>query len=299
MDFAFSIIIPHHNIPTLLERCIKTIPFRTDTEVIVIDDGSDSLYLNELRRIDECYNIKIIYNKHSGGGGKARNIGLESASGKYLIFADADDFFVDNFSSILDEYKEKEFDLAFFKGTSCDTDTYELTHRADHLNRYVDMYLQGVDKEANHLRYFFGEPWCKIIKRELVNEFNIKYDETKIHNDTTFGYLIGYHAEKVIVDRRPLYCVTTRKGSVSVTVSDDRILTRVNVYGRAELFFKEKRIPIFIDGHYVQLVRLLVHCRISLFNQCVTELKTLGLSSLHIFKNIITTFLNLMLKRTR
>lgn len=296
----FSIIIPHKNIPNLLERCLRTIPVRNDVEVIVVDDNSAPAVLKSLYKIEENFKrVKFVYLSTGGGGGKARNIGLESASGKYLIFADADDFFEDNFSSILDEYKEKEFDLAFFKGTSCDTDTYELTHRADHLNRYVDMYLQGVDKEANHLRYFFGEPWCKIIKRELVNEFNIKYDETKIHNDTTFGYLIGYHAEKVIVDRRPLYCVTTRKGSVSVTVSDDRILTRVNVYGRAELFFKEKRIPIFIDGHYVQLVRLLVHCRISLFNQCVAELKTLGLSSLHIFKNIITTFLNLMIKRTR
>ena len=114
MDFAFSIIIPHHNIPTLLERCIKTIPFRTDTEVIVIDDGSDSLYLNELRRIDECYNIKIIYNKHSGGGGKARNIGLESASGKYLIFADADDFFYGGFDKLLDRHFLSNDDIIFF-----------------------------------------------------------------------------------------------------------------------------------------------------------------------------------------
>ena len=37
----YSIIIPHHNIPKLLRRCLKTIPWRQDVQVIVVDNGSD------------------------------------------------------------------------------------------------------------------------------------------------------------------------------------------------------------------------------------------------------------------
>lgn len=39
-SISFSIIIPHHNIPDLLERCIASIPMRDDVEVIVVDDRS-------------------------------------------------------------------------------------------------------------------------------------------------------------------------------------------------------------------------------------------------------------------
>ncbi len=39
-DTVFSIIIPHHNIPDLLGRCLRSIPERDDIQVIVVDDNS-------------------------------------------------------------------------------------------------------------------------------------------------------------------------------------------------------------------------------------------------------------------
>ncbi|WP_300697949.1 glycosyltransferase family 2 protein [uncultured Bacteroides sp.] len=247
-QYVYTIIIPHFNIPHLLRRCLRSIPDRTDIQIIVVDDNSPNSFkfkdnISELSR----YNVEYYQTYESKGGGYVRNIGINHAKGKYLLFADADDFFTENLNSILDYYAEKDFDIAFFKGTSCDTDTYEITHRADHLNKYIDLYLKGIDSNASNLRYLFGEPWCKIIKRDVVTMYSIKYDETKIHNDTTFAYLVGYYAKKIIVDERLLYCVTTRAGSVSVTTSDDRILTRVKVYGRAELFFMEKKLPVIMD----------------------------------------------------
>ena len=37
----FSIIIPTKNIPDLLQRCLESIPQRSDIEIIVVDDNSD------------------------------------------------------------------------------------------------------------------------------------------------------------------------------------------------------------------------------------------------------------------
>lgn len=37
----YSIIIPHKNIPDLLQRCLNSIPRRTDIQIIVVDDNSD------------------------------------------------------------------------------------------------------------------------------------------------------------------------------------------------------------------------------------------------------------------
>ena len=38
----FSLIIPHKNIPSLLQRCLDSIPVREDLEIIILDDNSDS-----------------------------------------------------------------------------------------------------------------------------------------------------------------------------------------------------------------------------------------------------------------
>ena len=37
----YSIIIPHKNIPNLLQRCLDSIPNREDVQIIVVDDNSD------------------------------------------------------------------------------------------------------------------------------------------------------------------------------------------------------------------------------------------------------------------
>jgi glycosyltransferase involved in cell wall biosynthesis len=298
MAINYTVIIPHHNIPNLLRRCLKSIPQRTDVQVVVVDDCSDEQYKEDLRNVEiENPLITFVKCKQCGGGGKARNIGIEHAVGKYLIFADADDFFNPCFEHVLDDYKNKEFDIAFFKGSSCDTDTYKLTHRADHLNRYIDLYLSGKDAQGKKLRYLFGEPWCKIIKKRIVDENNIKYDETLIHNDTTFGYLIGYYASSILVDNRELYCVTTRNGSVSKQASDDRVLIRTRVYAKAERFFCDHAIKVKLNRHYDQLVQLLYHRKIRLFKNCVDILKDNNFSTLYIIRRMLSSFLMIICRR--
>ena len=298
MNIYYTIIIPHHNIPDLLERCLKSIPQRSDIQIIVVDDNSEDNYKEMLSLLEKAFpHVQFIYSENPGGGGKARNIGIDHAIGKYLVFADADDFFTSDFDRILDDYRSKEFDISFFKGTSCDTKTYKETHRADHLNKYIDDYIEKKDSNANNLRFLFGEPWCKIVKRDLVVKNNISFDETKIHNDTTFAYLIGYYAKEVLVDNRIIYCVTTRGGSVSLRISDDRIITRVNVFGRAELFFTEHHIPINIQNHYIQIVRLMAHFKYSLSNKCINELQILGFSKKHIYERLFKSLIYILFIR--
>lgn len=90
-----SVIVPVHNAEKYLEQCLNSIIGQTlkDIEVICVDDKStdgsavilDSYAANEPR-------LRVLQSPGLGAGG-ARNIGLESAQGKYLSFLDADDFF--------------------------------------------------------------------------------------------------------------------------------------------------------------------------------------------------------------
>src|SRR5690606_20391341 len=107
--------IPHKNIPHLLIRCVKSIPKRQDLEIIIVDDNSDEKFLDILSSLCSSENVKIIWNEESKGAGAARNLGMSLAKGKWLLFADADDFYVSDFISVLDKYIDIDSDAVFFK----------------------------------------------------------------------------------------------------------------------------------------------------------------------------------------
>lgn len=275
----YSIIIPHYNTPNLLQRLLNSIPQRNDLEIIVVDDNSkantvDFEHFPGINRGD----VKVVFDKKGGGGGYARNIGLSYATGERVIFADSDDFFNYCFNDILDEYSNSEYDIIYCKANSLDSIYYTNTYRTEHLNSYIDHFFDG-DKTAElNLRYLFGEPWCKIIRSKIITRNNIKFDETSIHNDTTFSYLCGFYAETITVDKRAIYCVTSREGSVSKQVSEAKKLERISVFSRSYMFFKKHGIKVKENRHFKQLYNCKRENR-STYEQGVKIMRTNGISS--------------------
>lgn len=273
-NINYTIIIPHKDIPHLLVRCIHSIPKRNDLEIIIVDDNSSQeakKVLSEQIQVND--HLTIIYNLESQGGGGARNVGLKKAKGKWILFADADDFFNYCIIDILEQYKNSTADVIFFKGNSVDTDTYTTTYRTDHLNKWIDLYEKNPQEAELKLRYLFGEPWCKIIRKSLIDQYTIRFDETPIHNDTTFSYLVGFYAKNIKIDNRALYCVTTRKNSVSVSSNLEKELIRVNVFSKAEGFLKHNHINVTIDWHYRQCTIFLVTGKFQYYKKAIKLIK--------------------------
>lgn len=248
----FSIIIPHHNIPKLLKRCLASIPQRDDLEVIVVDDNSDPQIVDfDNFPGKERADVTILHNEGKKWAGTARNRGIEAASGRWLIFADADDFFNFCLSDMLDKYAESDADIVFFKANSLDGETYctssKTERRVRHINKYFKKYLAGDKMGETLLRYAWGEPWAKMYRREMVESHGIRFDETPIHEDTIFTYTAGYFAQKIEADPHCIYCVTYRPGSLSTTVSEEKLLARVEVFARKRRFKREHGLS-YCDG---------------------------------------------------
>lgn len=277
--YNYSIIIPHHNIPKLLERLLYSIPIRDDLEVIIVDDNSDKEIVDfELFPGLGRKNCKVIFDKKGGGGGYARNVGLKEATGKWILFADADDFFNYCLNEILDYYIDNDNDIVYFKVNSLDSDNYSISNRGNNrLNLFIDHYEENKERYTTLLKYKCGEPWSKIIKKEIIDKNHITFEETNIHNDHRFGYMIGYHARKVDVDKRSLYCVTTRKISVSKNTTNKALLTRIRIFGEAENFIRSHKIPDYAiwNWHITQLADLYVNKNI-IFSDGVNILLSLG-----------------------
>lgn len=286
MNFNYSIIIPHKNIPDLLNRCLKSIPEREDTEIIIIDDNSDKniVDFNNFPGINRN-NTKVIFIKENKGAGFARNKGLEFATGKNIIFADADDFFNPCINILLDKYKDFDFDIIFFNANSVDSNTYKPSNRAKYINKCIALNKKNKDKSLFKLRFSCGQPWGKIINREKISKYNISFDETSINEDTTFSYLIGYYTENYIIDDMQAYCITYRKSSISFTLNEQKKIDMIDVFTRKEIFFNKHKIKFTHSTHFEQLCDSYYENK-NTYLIALNKMKELGMSEFYIKYNL-------------
>ena len=241
----YTIIIPHKNIPNLLGRLLDSIPCRDDLEIIVVDDNSsDEIVDFNNFPFEGRTNYHVIYNKESRGAGYARNCALPYVHGKWILFADADDFFNAGFNDFLNDYLDSKADIVFFNANSVDSETFELSDRVDHLHDFIDEYHRDKNRGELIMRYLFTEPWCKMVKREIIEQNQIRFEETSIRNDVRYSHLVGFYANTVVVDDRQLYCVTTRQNSVSRGIGYLASLDELKVFSGWKNFFIKHNIPL-------------------------------------------------------
>ena len=262
----YSVIIPHKNSLQFLERLVGSIPERSDLEIIIVDDHSNTVSADDWDQFRKSHpHVRLFLTRESGGAGFARNIGLSHATGKWVIFADADDFFYPHAFDYFDKWSESESDLIFFLCDSRDGTTLEPC--ADRMGIIRKNINAG---NANGLRFNSLVPWGKMIKRSVIENNGIRFDETEVSNDVMFSMRLGLHASKVAIHNETLYCCTKNMGSLHFHRNTRRIKTRLQVYKKANDFLHQHglddyRLPFnrsayphlkyFIPGHPVLLIK--------------------------------------------
>lgn len=238
-----TIVIPHFNSPQYLRILLQSIPSRDDIQVIVVDDQS-TMYLGEYETLSEEYEKKgVEFYKNYGvkSAGTCRNIGLSHATGDWLLFADADDYFLEGVYEAVSAYFESDYDIVFFPPTSVYVGTDQLSDRHIETAKKVYDYLKSSDwKNTLELRYCYQSPWSKLIRRSLVVKNNISFDEILASNDVMFSMKSGYFAKKIIADPHVIYCVTMNKGSLTNRRGEDIFDVRMEVFFRRFIYLKNR-----------------------------------------------------------
>src|SRR4051812_780249 len=87
-DHSVSIIIPAYNCAAQLESCLQSICLssRRPLECIVVDDASS----DHSAEIASRYGAQVVRNERNRGPAHCRNLGARFATGKVLLFLDAD-----------------------------------------------------------------------------------------------------------------------------------------------------------------------------------------------------------------
>lgn len=94
-DIKISVIMPIYNAGEYLSRALGDVLAQTmqDIEIICVNDGSTDDSFDILEDIHQNDDRITLVSEKNFGPSVARNKGLEYASGKYIMFLDADDMF--------------------------------------------------------------------------------------------------------------------------------------------------------------------------------------------------------------
>ena len=236
----YTIIIPHYNSYELLKKCVKSIPSREDIQIVVVDDNTlESPPTTFFWQDFGPYVDKILLKENRTAGG-ARNEGIKIAKGKWVIFADADDYFEPNAFSSFDKFLNSEYDIIYFQTISRFSDTHERSDRHVYYNELLYEFSENNMRTYNRLRFHFGPPWGKMISRRLIIDNCIWFDEVRYSNDVMFSTKIGYYAKKIFADINTVYCVTVTRGSLVNTQTIQSLRQRFRIALKQNLYLRER-----------------------------------------------------------
>ena len=235
----YTFIIPHKNIPHLLVRCLAAIPRRPDVQIIIVDDASDPSVVDfaHFPGLDDPQ-VEVVFAKKGRGAGYARNVGLERAVGKWIVFADADDYYLDNLPAMMDRYVDSDADMVIFKEISCSVEG----------ERLPDHPLQGLlfgryftHNDLNALKYHYYVPHGRFIRREAIG--GLRFQEVAYSNDVLFFLRFQTGDIQICVVDEAIYAYVRRPNSLLQTQHWKNPYTRCHVAMDTLLYFKSKGDP--------------------------------------------------------
>lgn len=213
--YTYSVIIPHKNAPELLAKCINSIPELDDVQIIVVDDNSDE-HIVDFGHFpcSEYPNVEVYLTKESKGAGYARNVGMNHAKGKWLLFADADDYYTDELIKLFEYYRNiNDVDIVYFNCYGGDS----LINRCEMYNSMMNDYMAGKKDSINKIKYNWWVPWNKMFNSNFIKEHSLLFEEVMSGNDAKFCLLASYYAVNINIDTNMYYVSTIQPKSITTS----------------------------------------------------------------------------------
>lgn len=193
-NIKLSVIIPAYNVQDYIEECIESIikQDNKNVEIICVDDCSTDNTNTILKGLAKKYkNIKIYKNENNGGLAKTRNVGIEKATGDFLLFVDGDDTLqAETVEELMHYVWMYNADIIMFDAY-CRFETQELYDEA--LIRYYHRdksyaYSTGCDIL---FRMIMNKDLCDsaclmMIKASWLRDAGVLFEEERIYEDCMF-----------------------------------------------------------------------------------------------------------------
>jgi glycosyltransferase involved in cell wall biosynthesis len=216
---------------------LGSIPRREDVQIIVVDDNSDpdKVDFEHFPGLSDSV-VEVVFTKEGKGAGYARNVGLTKAIGKWILFADADDYFTSGFLEYVDKYVDSNYDLIYFGMSGVNVKKRQENSCCKKYNKLMKDAIHK--KKYDAYKYTVYSPCGKIIKLSLIKENNIQFDEIMVANDLMFSIKTGYYAGNIFFDEYKIYTYEIRLSSVTYIWTLETKFDRFCAYVRLHVFLK-------------------------------------------------------------
>ncbi len=252
-----SIILPIYNSEKVIKRTIESIIKQTyeNIELIIINDGSTDSS-GQICKEYARQNNKITYVEiNNKGVSNARNIGIQKATGNYIMFIDSDDEYYENaVEKVAYEIKnKKDLELVVFGYDRIHVNTNKVkkmrTYSFDIKNgKDKNLFIEKLQKEC-----LFNQIWNKAFKKTILTENDIKFD-TSISSGEDYKFNIQYIASvnNAIYIDEILYKYYSGEEGLSLKTGPNKIYVKLdNLKEHRKLYKKMNYDFTYIDNNYV------------------------------------------------
>ena len=204
MSTNISIVIPVFNSQRFIKECISNILniISNKIELIIINDNSSDDTKNICNKfVQNNNNIRLINLKKNCGVSVARNIGIRTSKGKYLIFLDSDDLLLKDtlkkINKLIEESNNK--DIIFFPSY-------------DPINKLIDNNFltkkfnnKSFINNIKNLNQFRLTCWNFIYKKDFLKKKKIKFSNIRIFEEQIFLTKAIIESKTFEISKSPLY----------------------------------------------------------------------------------------------
>ena len=207
-----SVIMPVYNTKEeYLREAIESILNQTfsDFELLIVDDASINGVLSILRGYEQKdERVSVIENSKNRGVSVARNIGLNRASGEYILFVDSDDICHPNLIETL--YRNS---LAYHTDISgCLIGSFSCHHKISKSFSREKVMVYSSPLDAFFHKRFVGSEVCgRLYKKSILSD--ICFLEGVRYEDVYFTSLVMDKSQSMVVVNKQMYFYRKHNGS--------------------------------------------------------------------------------------
>lgn len=205
-----SIIIPVYNVEKYISECIESILKQTykDFELLLINDGStdtSGIICDKYAQLDKRVHV---FHKRNEGVSKARNLGIEYATGEWICFIDSDDWILSNYlETIINDTNIADLTFWGFQLHYANTlqTEYKPLDRFFNERKAIEDCLAYLKHNNQHFEYL-GYTVNKLFKASIIKEHHIRFiDNLSIREDEVFTLSYARYISSIRVKSSPLY----------------------------------------------------------------------------------------------
>ena len=217
-----SIIVPVYQVESYIEKCFSSIDQQTfqDFECIFVDDCGNDRSMEILEKLIKAspnrMKYKVIQHEKNRGLSAARNSGVDSACGTYILFIDSDDYLLPESLNLLTApVKNADYDLVLGQYQRIVNGTVNLSpvpEFPEDLSIMDKIYLMR------------GELWLcvhnRLIKKSLLDKYQIRFIEGLLWEDNPFSLKLFNNISNFYFLKEPTYAYIVRDNSICTTRSE-------------------------------------------------------------------------------